>query len=98
MTDPLLDLVREYSHQIEVFNASPPDMTIKEDDELAAITWLPHYERLCTAPPDATTLEGAVEAVRLVHDEQERCGSQPGLTINVLRAALAFFDEGRVQA
>lgn len=98
MTDLLLDLVREYRHQIEVFNASPPDMSIEEDDELAAATWQPHYERLCTAPPDATTLEGAVEAMRLVHDEQERCGSQPDLTINVLRAALAFFDEGRAHS
>lgn len=98
MTDPLLDLVREYRHQIEVFNASPPDMSFEEDHELVAVTWGPHYKRLCTAPPDATTLEGAVEAARLVHDEQKLCGSQPDLTINVLRAALAFFDEGRVQA
>ncbi len=95
MTDPLLDLVREYRHQIEVFNASPPDMTAEEDDELVALTWGPHYERLCTAPPDATTLEGAVEAIRLIRWEEERCGSQPDLTINVLHAALAFFDEGR---
>lgn len=93
MTDLLLELVRNYRQQMAAFNASSPNMTLEEDEALRDATWGPPYEQLCTAPPNATTLEGAVEAIRLVHDEEANCGNQPGLTINVLAAALAFFDD-----
>lgn len=94
MTDPLLELVRNYQSSMRAYNASPDDLYDDEDPALPAFE--ANYHRLCTAPPDATTLEGAVEAVRLVLEEERDCGNQPDLTINVLRAALAFFDSGRV--
>lgn len=96
MTDPLLELVREYRQQLTAFNRSPSTMTVGEEQALAVATWVPLYDLLCTAPPNATTLAGAIEAVRLVHDGEAHCGNQPGLTINVLAAALAFFDKEAV--
>lgn len=95
MSDPLLELVQDYRQQLAAFDRSPASLTDDEDQALAATTWVPLYERLCNAPPHATTLNGAIEAVRLVRDEEAKCGFQPDLTINVLDAALAFFDERR---
>lgn len=92
MTDPLMDLIRDYRSSMQAYNASPADLPDKDNPTLAAFE--ANYHRLCTAPPNATTLDGAVEAIRLVHDEEAHCGHRPDLTVNVLRAALAFF-EGR---
>lgn len=89
--DALLDLVNEYREGLAVFNASG-DHSPEADKTLQAATWEPAYDRLCVAPPAATTLAGALAGVRLVADEEESCGSQPDFTINVLRAALAYFD------
>ncbi|WP_427026575.1 hypothetical protein ACP4J4_20370 (plasmid) [Aureimonas ureilytica] len=89
--DALLDLVNEYREGLAAFNASG-DLSPQEDRALQAATWGAPYDRLCTAPPVATTLAGALAGIRLVADEEENCGQQPDLTINVLRAALAYFD------
>jgi len=93
--DPLLYLVREYRHRLAVFDTSPLTMTDEEDAALAA-TWEPLYEQLCFAPPNATTLKGAIEAVRLVRDEEAKCGNQPDMTVNVLNAALSYLEQEAV--
>lgn len=94
--DPLLELVQAYRRHHDAYNASnAPDGS---DEEVAMHdAWRAPYDQLCTVPPNATTLEGVTEAIRLVADEEENCGNQPNLTIKVLRAALAFFDGGRAQ-
>lgn len=53
----------------------------------------PSYNRLCTDPPAATSLEEAIAAIRLVADEEETCRNQPDLTVKVSRAALAFLKQ-----
>jgi hypothetical protein len=89
MSDPLLDLVHEYRRQLAIYDGKPD---VPDEDAYACETFRPSFDRLCTNPPDATSREGAVEAIRLVIHEEETCGNQPDLTVNVLRAALAFFD------
>lgn len=90
MSDPLLDLIHEYRRQLAINNEA--DVDAADEDALAEQTFRPSYNRLCTNPPAATSQEGALEAIRLVIHEEETCGNQPDLTINVLRAALAFLD------
>jgi hypothetical protein len=91
MSDPLLDLIQEYRRQLAINNeAECGDLAAEE--ALADATFRPPYDRLRTNPPAATSHEGAVEAIRLVIDEEETCGNQTDLTVNVLRAALAFLD------
>lgn len=90
--DPLLALVRDYRVQIEAYNNPPDSMTKDEEAAYAASTFQPLYRTLCIAPPNATSLEGALEAIRLVVHEEVTCGSSEGLTVNVLNAALAYFD------
>lgn len=91
--DPLHDLVNEYSRHHSAYNASSePDGSDKEQALHAA--WHTPYMQLAKQPPSATTLDGALAAIRLVAHEEERCGCQPELTVNVLRAALSYFDGG----
>ena len=90
MSDPLLDLIQEYRRQLAIYDRKP---NVPDEDAYAYETFRPSYDRLCTNPPDATSHEGAVEAIRLVIDEEQGCGNQTDLTVNVLRAALAFLDE-----
>lgn len=90
MADTLLSLIQEYREQMAINNAT--DCEAYEEDALAEATFRPSYNRLCTNPPAATSLEEVAAAIRLVADEEENCGGQPDLTVNVLRAALAFFD------
>lgn len=89
--DPLLNLICEYEWEKKRYDAST-DLPLQKDLEKAETTWLPHYRRLCDAPPAATTLAGAVLGIRLVADEEEHIGHDENLTVNVLRAALAYFD------
>jgi hypothetical protein len=88
--DPLLELVQEYRQQMAINNSAEVDLD--QEDALAQETFRPSYDRLRTSPPAATSYKGALDAIRLVIDEEETCGNQPDLTINVLRAALAFLD------
>jgi hypothetical protein len=90
MNDYLLDLIHEYRRQLVINNEA--DVDAADENALAEQTFRPSYNRLCTNPPAATSHEEAVEAIRLVIDEEETCGNQPELTVNVLRAALAFLD------
>lgn len=89
--DPLHQLVNEYTHHHAVFNSAKVE---EGSDEYQALhdAWFEPYMRLGGTPPKATTLEGALAAIRLVADEEEKCGSQPDLTVNVLRAALSYFE------
>ena len=87
--DPLLELIREYQTQMAIYNASG-DLTDAEDNALAEVTWHASYDRLCEAPPAATTQAGALAAVEFVRDEVEGCGYQPELFVNVLNAAAAY--------
>ena len=90
MADPLLALIQEYREQIAINDAT--DCEACEEDALANATFRSSYDRLCTDPPAATSYEGALAAIRLVADEEETCGQQPDLTVNVLRAALGFLE------
>lgn len=92
MADTLLSLIREYREQMTINNAA--DCDAGEEDALAEATFRPSYNRLCTNPPAATSVEEAIAAIRLVADEEDSCGNQPDLTVNVLRAALAFLEGG----
>jgi hypothetical protein len=92
MSDPLLDLVQEYRRQLAIYVEAPSLDTFEAEDAFAYETFRPAFDRLCTNPPTATSKEGALEAIRLVIHEEETCGNQPDLTVNVLRAALAFLD------
>ncbi len=91
--DPLLDLIREYREQVAIFNASPDGLTDEESDEVAAATMDPPWYRLRDACPVATTMEGAIEAVRLVEEELRLVGTG-GFEHAVLAAARTYFDRG----
>lgn len=93
MADPLLALIQEYRKQLAINNETECG-DLASEEALADETFRPPYDRLRTNPPAATSYEGAVAAIRLVADEEENCGGQPDLTVNVLRAALAFFEGG----
>lgn len=92
MADTLLSLIQEYREQMAINNATECEAC--EEDAPAEATFRPSYTRLCTNPPAATSLEEVAAAIRLVADEEETCGRQSDLTVNVLRAALAFLDGG----
>jgi hypothetical protein len=87
--DPLLVLINEYRVAQAAYRAAP-----EHEDEAEERAFHVPYMRLCESPPNATTLEGALAAIRLVHEEEATCGSQPDLTTKVLASALAFFDAG----
>lgn len=84
--DPLLELVRSYEAAIAASNALPDEVEDPRD-------WMPHYKRLVYGPPAATTLEGALAALRLLHREEVTCG-MPAFTAPILSAVLAYFDGG----
>ncbi|MEQ1943527.1 hypothetical protein ABMA32_14020 [Mesorhizobium sp. VNQ89] len=88
MTDPLVVLINEYEAAKAALIASPRDDDSKEEPFGEA------YAALADSPPAATTLEGAVAAVRLVMHEEKTCGSQEEFTVTMLAAALAYFDGG----
>lgn len=90
MIDPLLNLIQEYRRQMKINNEA--DVDAADENSLAEETFWPSYNRLRTDPPHPTSHEGAMEAIRLVIHEEETCGNQPDLTVNVLRVALAFLD------
>jgi hypothetical protein len=90
-TDPLLVLIHEYRKQMAINNAVE-DVDLADEDALAEATFRPSYERLCNNPPAATSFEGAIAAIKLVADEEETCGGQADLTVNLLRAALVFLE------
>jgi len=88
--DPLLDLIRGYRAAMQAYNASPIDLDDEDNPDFPGFA--ERYHRLCNEPPMALTMTGAIEAVRLVVEEEDKCGNQPDLTIRVLLAALAYFD------
>ncbi|MGB3897007.1 MAG: hypothetical protein WA973_00455 [Mesorhizobium sp.] len=92
MAETLLSLIQEYREQMAINNATECG-DLSEEDALAEATFRPSYNRLCTNPPAATSLEEAIVAIRLVADEEESCGNQPDLTIKVSRAALTFLEK-----
>ncbi len=86
MTDPLLVLIHEYQAAQAALIASPRDDDSMEEPFGKA------YAALADNPPAPTTLEGAVAAVRLVMHEEKTCGSQEEFTVNMLAAALRYFE------
>ena len=84
--DPLLQIVRAYEEGIAASNALPDEV---DDPE----TWRPHWEKLAKSPPTATTLGGAVAALRMLHHEEVTCGN-PAFTAPLLSAVLAYFEGG----
>jgi hypothetical protein len=93
MADPLLALINEYREQLAINNATECG-DLASEEAVADATFRPPYNRLRTNPPTATSYEGALAAIRLVADEEENCGGQSDLTVNVLRAALTFLEGG----
>ena len=91
MAETLLSLIQEYREQLAINNATECG-DLAAEIELAEATFRPSYNRLCTNPPAATSLDEVAAAIRLVADEEETCGGQSHLTVNVLRAALTFLE------
>lgn len=91
MADPLLALIQEYRKQLAI-NDTTECRDIASEEAVAEATYRPPYDRLRTNPPVPTSYEGVVAAIQLVADEEETCGGQPDLTVNVLRAALGFLE------
>ncbi|SKA11133.1 hypothetical protein [Consotaella salsifontis] len=87
--DPLLELIREYRRQLAVFNASDAE-TDEEMDALADETFNPPYDELVWNAPQATTEEGAIEALRLAN-EYEHFGD-PDMMRSLIGAALPYFE------
>lgn len=89
--DPLLDLIATYRAGMADYNADPH--AAEDDDEYTdrriAETWGPSYDALHDAPP-ARTRHGAIEALRLAHDEM-RGNLSPTVEMSLVAAALAFF-------
>ena len=90
--DALHQLVNAYVSNHAIYNAAKVEEGSDEDQALYD-AWHTPYMRLNENPPSATTLEGALAAICMVADEEENCGGQPRLTVNVLRAALAYFEK-----
>jgi len=88
--DPLRDMIAAYRAGCVAFNADP--RAGGDDDEytaaVSAATWEPPFWALTEAPP-ARTWAGAVEALRLVHEEFDAVMASP-IIPPLVAAALAF--------
>ncbi|MHB2265686.1 hypothetical protein [Aliihoeflea sp. PC F10.4] len=92
MTDPLLNLITEYRKQSAVFAAIPDDVLTKQNEpEFVASTYGPSMCLLADEAPEATSLAGVREAIRLAFDEDAFVCR---LSENALRSALAYLDGG----
>lgn len=90
-SDPLLELVRAYQRNAAAYNASYLEDDC-EVDQIAHELWFLPFSRLQSSAPSATSLDGVIEAIRLVIDEERDCGNQREFNISVLTAALAYLD------
>ncbi|MCK8779054.1 hypothetical protein M0654_03550 [Rhizobium sp. NTR19] len=68
--DPLLDTIRAYQRGLEDFNRLAGGLDNDECSALADITYGPHLDRLTEWNAPATTLEGAMEALRISVSDQ----------------------------
>lgn len=90
--DPLLELICAYRAGMAAYEADP---LAGEDDDAytercAAETWEPPFWAL-TEPPPATTRAGAIEALRLVHEDLNQNSYSP-IMLPLLAAALGYFE------
>ncbi|MFG1373392.1 hypothetical protein V5F32_14560 [Xanthobacter oligotrophicus] len=90
--DPLLHLICAYRAGMAAYEADP--LAGGDDDayteHCAANTWEPPFWAL-TEPPPARTRAGAIEALRLVHEDLKQNVESP-ITRPLLAAALGYFE------
>jgi hypothetical protein len=94
-SDPLLSLVTAYKAGYAEWASSLDEATSdEENDRLAEALVFPHLRRLQADDcPQATTLAGAVAALRAVVFEMGEGANIPDRHVaNMIRAAAAFFD------
>jgi hypothetical protein len=93
--DPLLDLVEAFNRGYADFERASAELPPDEDvDDIADATFGPALAALkAGALPPATTLAGAVAALRLVVVEADRFGDDD-YDVELVRAALRYL-EGR---
>jgi hypothetical protein len=92
VADPLFALITEHRAQMATYNASS-DLSSEEEDAFAEATFAPSWRALCDNPPAPTTMQGALEALRLAHEEMHH--SHGSFERPLVGVALAYF-EGRV--
>lgn len=89
--DPLLDMVRELEAAERAYNEAEFDFSDDDEiDRMVAATYGPHFDRFRYEPPDATTLAGALAALRYIHHFGKN--SLIDEMAVALGAALAYFD------
>lgn len=88
--DPLLDVIQAYRDGLDDFNALS-GASDEERDAYASISYAPPMAVLDGWEKPATTLKGAVEALRLAVDENADFASSD-MVCSMLYAALAYFD------
>lgn len=88
--DPLADAIVAYREKAAEFNAIPVDeITMENEEDKVRQTYGPFFDVLAHETPAATSLCGVKEAIRYALDEGDVCN---GISVQVLRSALAFLD------
>ena len=90
--EPLLRMINAYRAGLEEFNRSCPDDGSTEVwDTYAQDTWRPFYDALAGWEQPASTLEGAIAALRCAYLEERDCGNSE-ITLPLMAAAMGYFD------
>ncbi|MER8845949.1 hypothetical protein [Mesorhizobium australicum] len=93
-SDPLADTLAEYYAGMADFGAIPSDLLdMHNEEDFIQATYGPAFETLWRNCPPATSLRGAVEAIRYALETGSICSTSAE---NTLKAALAFLDQERV--
>lgn len=90
IADPIIDAIKTYKEEVRKFAAIPDDVLMAEgEDATVANTYGPHQDRLMSWSSPAATREGAIDALRLMIDEDAICSSMGEA---MCRAALAYLE------
>ena len=96
LPDPIREAVAAYRQGLADFNAysGGKDITDDDRDAYAAISYAPPLHVLDGWSQPATTLQGALDGIRMAHDEAlEDCAPyEPTMIPRLLAAALAYLD------
>ncbi|MFK0688026.1 hypothetical protein ACFX5Q_07450 [Mesorhizobium sp. IMUNJ 23033] len=90
INDPLLDAIRAYRAGMDDYNVNAPDDS-DEADAYAEISYAPSLEVLAEWEQPAKTYRGALEALRLVAEENV-VSQASDINGPLLAAALAYFE------
>lgn len=88
--DPLVWLIETYAAACAYFNEHVPDND-EAADELAKVTYAPHWHRLTREPPAPTTFNGALLGLELIH--KERAGLE---MLDLMRLCIDFLKRTRM--